>query len=66
MKVIVEFDSHAEALVALRATDYLIAAEQFASYLRQQLKYADHPDREINLLENVQARFYEEFQNLIV
>jgi hypothetical protein len=65
MKVTLEFDSQAEALVALRAADYLTAAEQFASYLRQQLKYADHPDREINLLENVQARFYEEFENLI-
>lgn len=68
MKKILEFnmpDDDEEFALANKALDLHTAAWDFGNFLRSQVKYANLPDKEQKIYEEVQSKFWEHFGDLL-
>ena len=63
--ITIQYDSREEALVALKAPEYLIAAEDFRSYLRLKQKHDELTEDQAKTIEDISNAFHDIFEGLL-
>lgn len=64
-KITIQYDSREDALIALKAPEYLIAAEDFRSYLRLKQKHDELTEDQAKTLEDISNAFHDIFEGLL-
>lgn len=62
MKAILKYkipEEESEFKHAVKGRDAFLSLWDFAQYLRSEIKYKDHSEEELTLLENIRNNFYE-------
>lgn len=63
--ITIQYDSREDALIALKAPEYLIAAEDFRSYLRLKQKHDELTEDQAKTLEDIINAFHDIFDGLL-
>ena len=63
--ITIQYNSREEALVALKAPEYLIAAEDFRSYLRLKQKHDELTEDQAKTIEDISNAFHDIFEGLL-
>ena len=63
--ITIQYNSREEALIALKAPEYLIAAEDFRSYLRLKQKHDELTEDQAKTIEDISNAFHDIFEGLL-